>query len=63
VLNQWVTSICDEQINEEKTSIYNIAALCLNNLESRQQLLACSTAAEAIHELRNHVLGFGDDEE
>ena len=53
VLNQWVTSICEEQINAEKESIYNIAALCLNDLEARQQLLACTTAEEAIHELRN----------
>ena len=36
-----VTSICEEQINASKGSIYNIAALCLNDLEARQ-LLACS---------------------
>ena len=63
ILNQWVTSICEEQINAEKGSIYNIAALCLNDLEARQQLLACSTAGEAIHELRNHVHGFANEEE
>ena len=63
ILNQWVTSICEEQINADKGSIYNIAALCLNDLEARQQLLACNTAAEAIHELRNHVHGFANEEE
>ena len=63
VLNQWVTSICEEQINARKESIYNIAALCLNDLESRQQLLACSNATEAIHELRTHVMIFDGEEE
>ena len=63
VLNQWVTSICEEQISEEKASIYNIAALCLNDLESRQQLLACTTAEEAIHELRTHLFGHAGEEE
>jgi hypothetical protein len=63
VLNQWVTSICEEQIDARKESIYNIAALCLNDLESRQQLLACSNAAEAIHELRTHLMTFANEEE
>ena len=63
VLNQWVTSICEEQIDARKESIYNIAALCLNDLEARQQLLACSNAAEAIHELRTHLMTFGNEEE
>ena len=63
VLNQWVSTICEEQINDQRESIYNIAALCLNDLEARQQLLACSSAAEALHELRTHVLAFVDEEE
>ncbi len=63
VLNQWVTSICEEQIDGRKESIYNIAALCLSDLEARQQLLACSSATEAIHELRTHVMAFVDEEE
>ena len=63
VLNQWVMSICEEQISVRKESIYNIAALCLNDLEARQQLLACSTAAEALHELRTHVMPLVAEEE
>ena len=63
VLNQWVTSICEEQINADRTSVYNIAALCLNDLESRQQLLACSSAAEALDELKTHVFGLVNEEE
>ena len=63
VLSQWVSTICEEQINGQRESIYNIAALCLNDLEARQQLLACSSAAEALHELRTHVLAFVDEEE
>jgi len=63
VLDGWVASICEEQINERKESIYNIAALCLNDLEARQQLLACSSAAEALHELQTHVFGFVDEAE
>ena len=63
VLSQWVSTICEEQIDDQRESIYNIAALCLNDLEARQQLLACSSAAEALHELRTHVLAFVDEEE
>ena len=63
VLDQWVNSICEEQISERKESIYNIAALCLNDLESRQQLLACANAAEALHEFQNQVFSFGDEAE
>ena len=63
VLNQWVMSICEEQISVRKESIYNIAALYLNDLEARQQLLACSTAAEALHELRTHVMPLVAEEE
>jgi uncharacterized membrane-anchored protein len=55
VLQDWITSICGEQINQERTSIYNIAALCMNGLEARQHLLASTTAAEAMHELRQHL--------
>ena len=46
-----------------KSQFTNIAALCLNDLEARQQLLACSTAAEALHELQTHVFGFVDEAE
>ena len=52
-----------EQINADRTSVYNIAALCLNDLESRQQLLACSSAAEALDELKTHVFGLVNEEE
>lgn len=63
VLDGWVESICEEQISERKESIYNIAALCLNDLEGRQQLLASANAEEALHELQNQVFGFADEAE
>ena len=63
VLEDWINSICAEQISQRRTSIYNVAALCLNNLEDRQQLLACHTVTEAMHELNAHVQGlFGEAE-
>lgn len=63
VLEDWINSICAEQISHRRTSIYNVAALCLNNLEDRQQLLACHTVTEAMHELNAHVQGlFGEAE-
>ena len=63
VLDGWVESICEEQISERKESIYNIAALCINDLEGRQQLLASANAAEALHELQNQVFGFAGEAE
>ncbi len=63
VLDGWVESICEEQISERKESIYNIAALCLNDLEGRQQLLASANAEEALHELQNQVFGFAGEAE
>lgn len=55
VLEEWVNALCDEQISAERSSIYNVAALCMNDLEARQQLLASSTTEEAMHELQAHL--------
>ena len=63
VLNDWISSICEEQISNQRTSIYNVAALCLNNLEDRQQLLACNSIGEAMHELNTHVQDLFDEAE
>ena len=63
VLDDWVTTICEEQISDQRSSVYNIAALCLNDLEARQQLLASATADEAVHELRQHLAGWTDEGE
>jgi Lon protease-like protein len=62
-LENWVSSICEEQISEQRASVYNVAALCLNDLEARQQLLACTTAEEAVHELRQQLEGFVHEDE
>ena len=63
VLDDWISSICEEQISNQRTSIYNVAALCLNNLEDRQQLLACNSIGEAMHELNTHVQDLFDEAE
>lgn len=63
VLDDWISSICEEQISNQRTSIYNVAALCLNNLEDRQQLLACNSIGEAMHELNTHVRDLFDEAE
>ena len=55
VLEEWVNALCDEQISAERSSIYNVAALCMNDLEARQQLLASSTTEEAMYELQAHL--------
>ena len=55
VLEEWVNALCDEQISADRGSVYNVAALCMNDLEGRQQLLASSSADEAMHELKAHL--------
>jgi Lon protease-like protein len=63
MLDHLVERLCDEQISESRNSVYNIAALCLNNLEGRQQLLACSTAEEAMNELQMQLTDLGGEAE
>jgi Lon protease-like protein len=63
MLEAWISSICEEQISENRASVYNVAALCLNDLEARQQLLVCTTAEEAVLELRQHLDGFVNEDE
>ncbi|MDA0925702.1 MAG: hypothetical protein O3C36_03575, partial [archaeon] len=60
MLDHLIERLCEEQISEARTSIYNIAALCLNDLEGRQQLLACTTAEEAMNELQSQLVGLYD---
>lgn len=63
VLDDWVATICEEQISDQRSSVYNVAALCLNDLEVRQHLLASTSADEAVHELRQHLDGWADESE
>ena len=63
MLDHLIERLCDEQISEERTSIYNIAALCVNDLEGRQQLLACTTAEEAMNELQMQLMDLHDEAE
>ncbi len=63
MLDHLVERLCEEQISESRESVYNIAALCVNNLEGRQQLLACTTAAEAMNELHLQLADLRDGDE
>lgn len=62
ILEDWIENLCSEQINEERASIYNIAALCLQGLEPRQQLLASGSVEEAMHELTTQSADLLDDD-
>lgn len=62
ILEGWIESLCAEQINDERASIYNIAALCLQSTEARQQLLASTTVDEAMDELRTHAAYLLDED-
>ena len=54
-LMQWVKERVDLAISEDPNSVYTVSALVVNELESKQQILACDTLAEAVDELLHHV--------
>jgi hypothetical protein len=45
----------NHSISEDPNSVYAVSALVVNELESKQQILACSTLEEAVEELLHHV--------
>jgi len=55
VLEQWIKERVDNLIDEKHNSVYAVSALVLNELEAKQQMLACDTIEEAVEELVHHV--------
>jgi Lon protease-like protein len=55
ILKQWVKERVDHSISEDPNSVYTVSALVVNELESKQQILACNTLEEALEELLHHV--------
>ena len=55
VLDQWIEDRVGNSVNESPYSAYTVAALVLNELEAKQQILACDTIEEAVEELVHHV--------
>lgn len=55
VLMQWVKERVDNSVSEDPNSVYTVCTLIVNELESKQQILACATIEEAIEELLHHV--------
>lgn len=55
ILMQWVKERVDYSISEDPNSVYTVSALVVNELEAKQQILACNTLEEALEELLHHV--------
>ena len=55
VLEQWIKERVDNSVDEDPNSVYAVAALVLNELEAKQEILACDTIEEAVEELVHHV--------
>lgn len=62
ILDTWVAQRVDHVIDEDPNSVFTVAALVLNGLESKQQILACADAEEALAELM-HQLSASYEEE
>jgi hypothetical protein len=62
VLDNWVEERVEHVVDEDSNSVFTVAALILNGLESKQQILACADAEEALAELM-HQLSASYEEE
>ena len=62
VLEQWIKERVDNLIDEKHNSVYAVSALVLNELEAKQQMLACDTIEEAVEELVHHVSMIQEEE-
>ena len=51
MLAQWIQERVDHAVDEKPESVYTVSALVLNELEAKQQILACDTLEEAVEEL------------
>lgn len=61
MVEDWVHALCSDRINEHPHSLYSVAAICLEELEQRQQLLACESRDEAMAELLQHLRPSAND--
>ena len=62
ILDNWVEERVEHVVDEDPNSVFTVAALILNGLESKQQILACADAEEALAELM-HQLSASYEEE
>jgi len=62
VLEQWIKERVDNSVDEDPNSVYAVAALVLNELEAKQEILACDTIEEAVEELVHHVSMIQEEE-
>ena len=61
-LDSWVAERVDHVIDESPTSVFTVAALVLNGLEAKQQVLASADAEEALAELNHQLSSFYEEE-
>ena len=61
-LMQWVKERVDSSVSSDPNSVYIVSSLVVNELESKQQILASDTLEEAIQELLNHLEMFQEEE-
>ncbi|MDE0857252.1 MAG: LON peptidase substrate-binding domain-containing protein [Candidatus Poseidoniaceae archaeon] len=61
-LDSWVAERVDHVIDEKPTSVFTVAALVLNGLEAKQQVLASADAEEALAELNHQLSSFYEEE-
>ncbi len=55
VLDSWVAERVEHVIDEDPNSVFTVAALVLNGLEAKQQVLASADAEEALAELMHQL--------
>tara|TARA_B110000444_G_scaffold261364_1_gene312931 strand:- start:19953 stop:20675 length:723 start_codon:yes stop_codon:yes gene_type:complete len=55
LLVQWVRERVEHSVSEDALSVYTVSALVVNELEAKQQILACATVEEAVEELLHHA--------
>jgi hypothetical protein len=55
ILDSWVAERVEHVIDEDPNSVFTVAALVLNGLEAKQQVLASADAEEALAELMHQL--------
>lgn len=62
VLDSWVAERVEHVIDEDPNSVFTVAALVLNGLESKQQVLASADEEEALAELMHQLSAVYEEE-
>jgi hypothetical protein len=62
VLDSWVAERVEHVIDEDPNSVFTVAALVLNGLESKQQILASADEEEALAELMHQLSAVYEEE-